>query len=78
LLLCRDPDEKARGARLLDESRDPGSADRLAQVAGIPCGPPHPVRVAHTRLTQRSMKTGQGRAALLRALTHIGLNASKF
>lgn len=75
LLLCCDPDEKMRGTRCLDASGDPGSAEVIAQPAGIPGRPPRPELLPHTQLKQRSMKTLEGRAALLHALTHIELNA---
>ncbi len=74
-LLCRDPDAKARGTRLIDVSAEPGAAESLAQPAGIPGRPDRPLLLAHTQLRQRSVNSLQGRAALLHALAHIELNA---
>jgi uncharacterized ferritin-like protein (DUF455 family) len=42
---------------------------------GLPGRPELPLLVPHTELKQRSMKTAEGRAALLHALAHIELNA---
>jgi uncharacterized ferritin-like protein (DUF455 family) len=75
LLLCRDPDEKARGTRALDLSADPGAAQAIDEPAGIPGRPDRPVQVAHTQLKQRSVSSPLGRATLLHALAHIELNA---
>jgi uncharacterized ferritin-like protein (DUF455 family) len=75
LLLCRDPNAKAHGTRALDLNAAVGASHTLDEPAGIPGRPERPLRVPHTRLKQRSMKSVQGRAALLHALAHIELNA---
>jgi uncharacterized ferritin-like protein (DUF455 family) len=75
VLLQRDPDLKARGARAIDPLVEPGAAETLAEPAGIPGRPERPALVAHTQLKPRSAQTVPGRAALLHALAHIELNA---
>jgi len=75
LLLCRDPNDKASGTRVLDASGPVGAAEILDTPSGIPGRPDRPLRVPHTQLKQRSMKSVQGRASLLHALAHIELNA---
>ena len=75
LLVCRDPNQKASGTRALDPSGPVGADDIIGEASGIPGRPERPQRVPHTQLKQRSMKTVQGRAALLHALAHIELNA---
>src|SRR5687768_6099788 len=75
VLLERDPGLKA--ARALDLRLDPpwGEAETIDEPAGIPGRPEQPKLVAHTELKQRSMRTVEGRAALVHALAHIELNA---
>jgi uncharacterized ferritin-like protein (DUF455 family) len=75
LLLCRDPDQKARGTRGIDVLADPGAAEAIVEPAGIPGRPERPMLVAHTQLKQRSLGSPLGRATLLHALAHIELNA---
>jgi uncharacterized ferritin-like protein (DUF455 family) len=75
VLVENDPDEKSRLARALDPDAPPGSGEQIAQPAGLPGRPGRPELVAHTQLKPRSMKTAEGRAALLHALAHIELNA---
>jgi uncharacterized ferritin-like protein (DUF455 family) len=75
LLLCRDPNLKARGARAIDLLAETGAAETLAEPAGIPGRPERPALVAHKQLKPRSVHTVPGRAALLHALAHIELNA---
>jgi len=75
LLLCRDPNDKASGTRALDPDGALGTQDILDEPPGIPGRPERPLRVPHTQLKQRSMRSLQGRAALLHALAHIELNA---
>jgi uncharacterized ferritin-like protein (DUF455 family) len=74
-LLCRDPDDKARGVRELDPLGEAGAAQRIDAPPGIPGRPERPALVVHTRLKPRSAMTHEGRAALLHALAHIELNA---
>jgi uncharacterized ferritin-like protein (DUF455 family) len=74
LLEC-DPGAKAAKARALRPDGDWGEAEVLAEPAGLPGRPARPLLVPHTRLKPKSMKTVEGRAALLHALAHIELNA---
>lgn len=75
VLVETDPNEKSRLARALDPGSPPGAGEVIVQPAGIPGRPAKPELVAHTQLKPRSMKTAQGRAALVHALAHIELNA---
>lgn len=70
-----DPALKAQLARALRPESACGETEDLAEPAGLPGRPQHPVLVAHTALKQSSMKTVAGRATLLHALAHIELNA---
>ena len=70
----RDPDRKARDARALDPAAPIGDGE-LAEPEGIPGRPDRPVRVPPSQLVARSMRTVEGRAALIHALAHIELNA---
>ena len=74
-LLCRDPDDKARGVRQLDPLGQVGAAGSIVEPPGIPGRPERPALVLHTQLKPRSAQTREGRAALLHALAHIELNA---
>jgi uncharacterized ferritin-like protein (DUF455 family) len=75
LLLERDADTKADGARRL-ASDGPLDADAvLVAPPGIPGRPERPLVVEHTQVRQRSVRTPEGRAALLHAIAHIELNA---
>ena len=75
VLLLRDPDLKAAAARQLGPFDDVGADLPLAEPPGIPGRPVLPELVPHTALRQRSMRTVEGRAALIHALAHIELNA---
>jgi uncharacterized ferritin-like protein (DUF455 family) len=75
VLLERDPQTKARKARALCADGPFGETGELAEPAGIPGRPERPQLVPHTQLKQRSMRTAEGRAALLHALAHIEFNA---
>ena len=75
LLLVRDPHQKAAATRRLNTSAEPGVAACLQEPHGIPGRPDRPELVAHTRLKPRSMRTAEGRGALIHALAHIELNA---
>jgi uncharacterized ferritin-like protein (DUF455 family) len=70
-----DPDTKARLARELDPGEACGAGETIAQAAGIPGRPARPELVPHAELRRRSMRTAEGRAALIHALCHIELNA---
>jgi uncharacterized ferritin-like protein (DUF455 family) len=75
ILLEPDPDEKARLARALDVNAPAGATEPIAEPPGIPGRPAKPELLPHTELKQRSMRTLEGRAALIHALAHIELNA---
>ncbi len=74
LLLERDPNAKVNGTRILPT--DALDCDELLAICGtVPGRPDAPQLVSHTQLKQRSLKTAEGRAALIHALAHIELNA---
>jgi uncharacterized ferritin-like protein (DUF455 family) len=75
LLLCEDADRKAREVRLLDPVGPLAAAAIIDEPSGIPGRPLVPTLVPHTEIRQRSMKTTEGRAALVHALAHIEFNA---
>ena len=75
IVLQAAPDLKAAAARALDEGGVVDAATALATPAGIPGRPTRPELVGHTDLKPRSMRTVEGRAALIHALAHIELNA---
>lgn len=75
LLTCADVDEKVRGAMALDGGLPLDAVRHFARPPGIPGRPHKPALVPHTQLKQRSMRTVEGRAALIHALAHIELNA---
>lgn len=73
--MCSDADAKAAGARRIAVDAGLDALQPIAEPAGIPGRPARPPLVAHTQLKQRSMRSAQGRAALIHALAHIELNA---
>lgn len=74
LLLERDPNLKVDGAlKLCGDDLD--CDELLAPTGKIPGRPAAPMLVSHTELKKRSMRTVEGRAALIHALAHIELNA---
>ena len=75
LLLECDADRKASGARGLDLDAPIDEAAVLTEPPGIPGRPLRPALVAHTQSKQRSVRTLEGRAALIHAIAHIELNA---
>ncbi|HMA09068.1 MAG TPA: ferritin-like domain-containing protein [Ramlibacter sp.] len=75
VLLEPDPDRKARLALALDVNEPVGATETIAEPSGIPGRPARPELLPHTELKQRSMRTLEGRAALIHALAHIELNA---
>jgi uncharacterized ferritin-like protein (DUF455 family) len=75
IVLEADADRKAAQALLLDLKAPIGAVIAWSEPPGIPGRPARPELVAHTQLKQRSMKTVEGRAALIHALAHIELNA---
>lgn len=75
ILLESDPERKARRARELPADGPCAENDIIEEPAGIPGRPQRPSLVPHTELKQRSLRTIEGRAALIHALSHIELNA---
>jgi len=75
LLLCTDAARKAHRVRMLDADGPVACDEVIAEPAGIPGRPAAPLLVPHTAIRQRSMRTVQGRAALIHALAHIEFNA---
>ncbi len=75
LLLERDADRKAAGARSLDLDERIDATAVWREPAGIPGRPVRPALVGHMRVKQRSVRTLEGRAALIHAIAHIELNA---
>ena len=79
-LLETDPGAKADGVRLLADSWRMGNvlldADAELQAQGpIPGRPERPKLVPPREVPHRSMRTVEGRAALVHALAHIEFNA---
>ena len=74
-LLAQDPIEKARGtlALSLDLPVDPQS--EIPSPVGIPGRPARPRLVLPTAIKHASLKTIEGRAALLHSIAHIEFNA---
>ena len=74
-LLERDAVRKAALTRALPEALPVDAAAALAAPPGIPGRPERPRLVPHTALGHGSLRTPEGRAALIHALAHIELNA---
>ncbi|MBV8379271.1 MAG: ferritin-like domain-containing protein [Paucibacter sp.] len=74
-LLERDAVRKAALTRALPDDLPVDAAAELAAPPGIPGRPERPRLVAHTQLGHGSLRTPEGRAALIHALAHIELNA---
>ena len=68
-------DDKAALTRRIDLSAPADPAALLVPAGHIPGRPARPRMVPHTELKARSMRTVEGRAALIHALAHIELNA---
>ncbi|REG22471.1 ferritin-like domain-containing protein [Roseateles depolymerans] len=75
ILLEDNADAKAQRALELAPDLVIDSGLKLQEPAGIPGRPAKPALVAHTALTRPSMRTPEGRAALIHSLAHIELNA---
>src|SRR5215213_9402968 len=75
LLTCAHVDEKVPGADRLGDGLRLDAHHEFVEPAGIPGRPRRPELVPHSRLKARSMRTLEGRAALVHALAHIELNA---
>jgi len=68
------PEKLARVRAIADDARL--DCERVfPPVDGLPGRPPRPELVAPAQVSQRSMATQEGRAALLHALAHIEFNA---
>ena len=79
-LLDTDCASKVAGVSQLMQSWQTGqialdSAVQLCAEAPVPGRPARPELVAPAQLTSRSMRTNEGRAALIHALAHIEFNA---
>jgi uncharacterized ferritin-like protein (DUF455 family) len=75
IILIRDPSAKAEACRGLSANGPDGAHEDIPQPTGVPGRPDRPTLVAHTELKQRSVKTVEGRAALIHAIAHIERNA---
>ena len=75
VLMEADPASKAERARALQPEADAGEDEAIVEPAGVPGRPERPVMVPHTELQRRSLRTVEGRAALLHSLAHIEFNA---
>jgi uncharacterized ferritin-like protein (DUF455 family) len=79
-LLERNPASKVRAVQALAQSWQDGylpldSGAALTADAEVPGRPTRPVLVAPQEVKRRSMRTVEGKAALIHALAHIELNA---
>ncbi|MGN6701888.1 MAG: ferritin-like domain-containing protein [Burkholderiaceae bacterium] len=79
-LLETDPARKAAMVAALREGRESGrlalrSEDALTSAAPVPGRPARPELVPPLQVGRRSMRTVEGRAALIHALAHIEFNA---
>ncbi|TDM06281.1 MAG: DUF455 domain-containing protein [Ideonella sp. MAG2] len=73
-----DPQEKVRLTRALRQAGHTLTLDTSAHLQchmALPGRPAQPVWVAHTAVPKRSLRTPEGRAALVHALCHIEFNA---
>jgi len=75
LLLECDADRKAAGALALRADLPVDAAAPLDEPRGIPGRPARPLLVPHAQIRQRSIRSREGRAALIHAIAHIELNA---
>jgi len=74
-LAAHDWPDKLAAVQAIDGNVPAGAGDVLAEPAGLPGRPQRPELVPPARLAQRSVRSPQGRAALLHALAHIEFNA---
>jgi uncharacterized ferritin-like protein (DUF455 family) len=74
-LLEADAVRKAEGALALDPGLPVDAGAEVEAPPGIPGRPQKPELVAHDQLGQRSLKSPEGRAALIHSVAHIELNA---
>ncbi len=74
-LLETSPSEKARLTLALDTRLPCGADAPIAMPPGVPGRPLRPRHVKATELQQRSLRSAEGRAALIHSIVHIELNA---
>lgn len=74
-LLERDALEKVRLALALDVGASVAAAATIDEPQGIPGRPARPALVSHMGLSHGSLRTVEGRAALVHSIAHIELNA---
>ncbi len=74
-LLERDALEKVRLTLALDEAVSVDALTVIEEPAGIPGRPAKPALVSHMGLSHGSLRTVEGRAALVHSIAHIELNA---
>lgn len=79
-LACKDVADKVAGVTALNQAWLAGqlhlsAAIQLTASAAIPGRPDRPVLVSPLQVEKRSMRTVEGRAALIHAIAHIEFNA---
>ncbi len=74
-LLEPDAVRKAESTHALPTNSPIGADEAIAAPPGIPGRPQKPELVAHSQLDQRSLRSPEGRAALIHSIAHIELNA---
>jgi uncharacterized ferritin-like protein (DUF455 family) len=74
-LLQANAVRKAEGALALGADLAVDMEAQIEAPPGIPGRPPRPELVPHSQLEQRSLKSPEGRAALIHSVAHIELNA---
>lgn len=74
-LLERDPNQKAALTLELSAASPIGDAEPLSEPAGVPGRPAKPELFAKLQTKHLSLRTDEGKAALLHSLAHIELNA---
>lgn len=62
-------------ALALDATLEVGAEMAMTEVDGMPGRPVRPELVEHVQVAQRSLRTVEGRAALIHSIAHIELNA---
>ncbi len=74
-LLEQDALEKVRLTLALDEAVSVDALTVIEEPSGIPGRPAKPALVSHMGLSHGSLRTVEGRAALVHSIAHIELNA---
>lgn len=75
IILIRDASAKAEACQGLLPAESVGAGEIIAEPAGVPGRPDRPSLVPHTELKKRSVKSPEGRAALIHSIAHIERNA---